>query len=165
MVTLDGSKLSEYAITPAATIAHAMDAQLVLLRVVVPLQVWAPFVDIEPQYSITEERLEAETSAYLRETEASLRQRYPGLRTTTAVASGPVAESIIDWAKIHDVDLIVMSSHGRSGFSRWVYGSVAEKVLRGATFCSTLVVRETIHDARKAYAQPDTGFDADIVSK
>jgi nucleotide-binding universal stress UspA family protein len=46
----------------------------------------------------------------------------------------------MDYAAREDIDLIVMSSHGRSGISRWVYGSVAEKVLRGVC-CATMVVR------------------------
>jgi nucleotide-binding universal stress UspA family protein len=56
------------------------------------------------------------------------------------VLAGPVAEAIVDFAKVNHIDLIVMSTHGRSGLSRWVYGSVAEKVLRGA-HCPTLIVR------------------------
>ncbi|MFW6184689.1 MAG: universal stress protein [Chloroflexota bacterium] len=64
-----------------------------------------------------------------------------GLNVRVEVLSGAVAESIIDFAMSNQVDLIVMSSHGRSGIGRWVYGSVAEKVLRGAKCCSTLIVR------------------------
>jgi nucleotide-binding universal stress UspA family protein len=56
------------------------------------------------------------------------------------VATGSVAESIIDIADELLVDLIVMSSHGRSGIGRWVFGSETEKTLRGA-HCTTLVIR------------------------
>jgi hypothetical protein len=45
---------------------------------------------------------------------------------------GLAAETIIDYARHHPIDLIVMATHGRSGLQRWVYGSVADKVLRGA---------------------------------
>ena len=55
-------------------------------------------------------------------------------------ASDTVAVLILDYATQNGVDLIVMSSHGRSGAGRWVHGSVADKVLRGAS-CATLIVR------------------------
>jgi nucleotide-binding universal stress UspA family protein len=55
-------------------------------------------------------------------------------------ASYPVAELILDYATDNGIDLIVMSSHGRSGVRRWVHGSVTEKVLRGAS-CATLIIR------------------------
>jgi nucleotide-binding universal stress UspA family protein len=51
-----------------------------------------------------------------------------------------VARQILDYSAVHDVDLIVMSSHGYTGVRRWARGSVAEKVLNGCC-CATLVVR------------------------
>jgi nucleotide-binding universal stress UspA family protein len=57
-----------------------------------------------------------------------------------SIVAGLAAESIIDIADSQHVDLIVMCSHGRSGFERWIFGSVAEKVLRG-TNCVTLVIQ------------------------
>jgi nucleotide-binding universal stress UspA family protein len=56
------------------------------------------------------------------------------------VAKATVAEAIIDYATQNNIDLIAMSSHGRTGLKRWVYGSVTEKVLRGAC-CATMIVR------------------------
>jgi nucleotide-binding universal stress UspA family protein len=50
-----------------------------------------------------------------------------------------VAELILDYATDSGIDLIGMSSHGRSGVRRWVHGSVTEKVLRGAS-CATLII-------------------------
>ena len=49
-----------------------------------------------------------------------------------AVEPGAIADTIIDFARDAGVDCIVMSTHGRSGLGRWVYGSVADRVLRGA---------------------------------
>jgi K+-sensing histidine kinase KdpD len=66
------------------------------------------------------------------------------------VLTGPVAESIIDYAKENNIDLIIISSHGRSGLGRWVYGSIAEKVLRGARCCSTWLVRPTVSESAAA---------------
>jgi nucleotide-binding universal stress UspA family protein len=53
---------------------------------------------------------------------------------------GDVADAIVSYADAQHVDLIVMSSHGRSGIGRWLHGSVAEKVLRGAN-CATVIIR------------------------
>jgi nucleotide-binding universal stress UspA family protein len=77
---------------------------------------------------------------YLKNVQARLRHDHPTLVVAIAVLAGPVAETIIDYAREQGVELIVMSSHGRSGLSRWVYGSVADKVLRGAD-CPTLIIR------------------------
>jgi nucleotide-binding universal stress UspA family protein len=54
-------------------------------------------------------------------------------KVETSVWYGPPAEAIIEAARVRAIDLIVMSSHGRSGLGRLVLGSVAETVLRGTT--------------------------------
>ena len=46
------------------------------------------------------------------------------------VLEGSVAETLAAWAEQNDVDLIIIASHGRSGVSRWVMGSVADRILR-----------------------------------
>jgi len=52
-----------------------------------------------------------------------------GINASSAVQVGDPAETILDFAADHHVDLIVMSTHGRTGVQRFMYGSVAEKVL------------------------------------
>lgn len=56
-----------------------------------------------------------------------------GIPVDPVVRLGDPASEILDASVRHDIDLIAMSTHGRSGISRWVFGSVTEKVLRGAT--------------------------------
>jgi nucleotide-binding universal stress UspA family protein len=53
-----------------------------------------------------------------------------GIRADIALAEGKPAEAILEYVSTHTIDLILMASHGRSGLSRWAFGSVAEKVLR-----------------------------------
>jgi nucleotide-binding universal stress UspA family protein len=65
-----------------------------------------------------------------------------GAYTRVAVAFGRPAEQIVEFAEEHEMDLIVLSTHGRSGLSRWIFGSVAEKVLRG-THLPLFLVRPT----------------------
>jgi nucleotide-binding universal stress UspA family protein len=61
------------------------------------------------------------------------------------VRPGPPAETIIDYVNRHPTDLIVMSSHGRSGLRRWVVGSVADEVLRAADVPVRLVCAHSRH--------------------
>jgi nucleotide-binding universal stress UspA family protein len=56
-----------------------------------------------------------------------------GIQTGITVLMGEAAEQIVDFAGKEQADLIVMASHGRSGFSRWTMGSVAEKVFHGSS--------------------------------
>ena len=60
-------------------------------------------------------------------------------RTETHVWYGPAAAAIVDAARVHGADAIVMSTHGRSGLGRLVFGSVAEAVLRGTTLPILLI--------------------------
>ena len=53
-------------------------------------------------------------------------------RVKTMVIKGNVAESIANYAQKNNVDLIIIATHGRSGVSRWVWGSVADRVLRSS---------------------------------
>jgi nucleotide-binding universal stress UspA family protein len=142
LVTLDGSELAERALEPAVMLARTTGAELVLLRVVLPIYLWAPFMEIQPELDVARTRHERASVAYLAEIKERLLAQYPELEIETMVLNGPVAETIVDFAVNEKIDLIVMSSHGRSGISRWVYGSVAEKVLQGARCCSTLLVRD-----------------------
>jgi nucleotide-binding universal stress UspA family protein len=66
------------------------------------------------------------------------------LKCRYLVLEGFVPEAILKAAETEAVDLIVMSTHGRSGLSRWVYGSVAAKVLQAAP-CPIFLVRAKNH--------------------
>jgi nucleotide-binding universal stress UspA family protein len=57
------------------------------------------------------------------------------------VASGDPAQAIVQVAQVHDVDLIVMGSHGHTGLHRLVLGSVSEKVVRHAS-CAVLTIKD-----------------------
>ena len=140
LVPMDGSTLSENAISPAVALASAFDMGILLLRV-------SPTIhsELEPMSSRSMfERLEARASdealTYLQGVQASLiQERIP---VDIKSVQGLAAAAIVDCARNHQIDLIVMSSHGRSGIGLWLMGSVTEKVLRKAS-CSTLVVRPT----------------------
>jgi nucleotide-binding universal stress UspA family protein len=129
LVTLDGSDLAE-AILPFITeIAGPLDVEVVLLRVVphIPPQIvegtrHAVFEDVEGRL--------AEATEYLRPLAARLTAR--GLRARTEVRHGDAVTQIIECAKAVGADLIAMTTHGRGGLGRLLFGSVAEAVLRHA---------------------------------
>jgi nucleotide-binding universal stress UspA family protein len=139
LVPLDGSELAERALPHALDLARCHGRRLSLVRIgLSQLYAYSPAGD-GPLYS--EDVLQADQQAaveYLVRVKARLASA--DVDVTTEVLSGAVAETLIEYACDKGVDLIVMSTHGRSGLSRWVFGSVADKVLRGA-HCPTLIVR------------------------
>ena len=72
----------------------------------------------------------ANARQYLQMTAERLRET--GIRVDYAIEVGDAATAIVEYAREQSVDLIVMSTHGRSGLGRWVYGSVADRVLRSS---------------------------------
>lgn len=64
----------------------------------------------------------------------------------TVIGKGDAAEAIVETAKEHNIDHIVMGSHGRSGLSRIVVGSVAEDVIRSSPVSVTISRSESTHD-------------------
>lgn len=133
LVPLDGSRLAEAALVEAIQLSGA-GAALVLLRAAEAT--WRPMDDVtRAQVAVVRE---AET--YL--SAAAERARNAGvIDVETSVWYGPPGEAIVEAARLYGIDLIVMSSHGRSGLGRLVLGSVAETVLRG-TRTPILLVRD-----------------------
>jgi nucleotide-binding universal stress UspA family protein len=139
LVPLDGSVLAEQALAPASRVAERFGSTLLLLRVVTPERS-APglqHLTLRPETvtAIPPRPLLEEAEAYL----AGLRLPTPGLPIETEVVAGAAPEMIILTAAESGADLIVMSTHGRAGLIRLLYGSVAEAVLRGATVPVLLV--------------------------
>ncbi len=138
LVPLDGSKLAEQAI-PYATELCKGSTEVTLFQVVhLPLNLAAPDVNIATPLPDPQELLQ-EALDYLEGLAGSLREDGINVKTA-AVERDVVAEAIVDYAKEHNSDLIVMTTHGRSGLSRLVFGSVAESVLRHAP-CPVLLIR------------------------
>ena len=136
LVTLDGSEFSERALPYSIELAQKLSAELELIWVLQPTIVMSDFG------ATTYENLfymeEKQATQYLRAQQHEIQQK--GVKVHYKLMQGSVADVIINQAKTDDVDLIVMSTHGRSGFSRWIYGSVATKVLQHAP-CPVFLVR------------------------
>jgi nucleotide-binding universal stress UspA family protein len=135
MVPLDGSDLAECVMPHVEAIISAFKSkEVVLVRVVNPVQLPAS-VPAQGEFGFTEkDRHQLETNrkktaqAYLEKIADSLNSSGTVFKFT--VLEGNPANMLADYAKESGVDLIVIASHGRSGISRWVMGSVAERIVR-----------------------------------
>lgn len=125
LVPLDGSPLAEGALARVVELAADRPQTSVVLLRATEASALAEFHPIQAQVAAVEE-----AQGYLDAVAARLRSQ--GLKTvTTSVWYGTPAASIVEAAAVGGVDLIVMSTHGRSGLGRLIMGSVAESVLRG----------------------------------
>jgi universal stress protein A len=135
LVPVDFSPCSKKALQYAIPFAQQFDAELTLLYV---LQPNPPMLEMAP---VETENVRDAT----RELEA-LRGTVPAaIRAGAVVRTGQPHFEIIEVAKQSGSDLIILSTHGRSGFERVLLGSTAEKVIRHA-HCPVLVVREHEHE-------------------
>jgi nucleotide-binding universal stress UspA family protein len=129
LVPLDGSELAEKALVEAEQLARVLGSEIILFEVV-------PFMPIygSPELEtplIVDEKQKESVEAYLAKVAGGLKQK--GFNVSSMVKTGQqVALEIIDFAKERGVDLIIMCTHGRSGITRWVLGSVTLKVLTRA---------------------------------
>jgi nucleotide-binding universal stress UspA family protein len=135
LVPLDGSQLSECSLEHAKTIAIGCQvSEVVLLRVVTPLSpyvVGTLAVSGEAILRAAELRNQTEVKDYLKKVGDDLRKA--DIVVQVVSLDGSPAEEILDYAQNNEVDMIIMTTHGRSGPSRWLIGSVADKVIRNAT--------------------------------
>ena len=137
MVPLDGSDLAECVMPHVEAITTGCKiTNVVFVRVVNPVQLPAS-VPARGDFGFSEnERQELEgqrkqtADTYLKKMVGKTRLEGAGL--SYEVLEGKVADTLAHWAEKNGVDLIVIASHGRSGISRWVMGSVADRVLRSA---------------------------------
>ena len=127
LVPLDGSIVAEGIIPFVLEIAGPLDMEVVLLRVLLPIR---PSVIEGTRYVELEdaEKRRAEAEEYL--TSIAVELRAKGVKTTTMVRRGEPDGEILAGAREAGADLIAMTTHGRSGLGRLLFGSVAEAVLR-----------------------------------
>jgi len=138
MIPLDGSELAEAAIDPAMAIAKSMGSEVVLFRVAQRIPRTQKLAEMPDVYDDVVAATYREAQDYLEAVQKKL--DYDEVSIEYRPASEGIARQILNYAADKQVDMIVMSSHGRTGVDRWVHGSVTRKVLTGCT-CSTLVVR------------------------
>jgi nucleotide-binding universal stress UspA family protein len=129
LVPLDGSELAEVVLPHVKEmVAGHGEANVVLLRIVEPLPAGTPpAVDFE----VVQKAGVKEAEKYLARIQAKLNKE--GLNVEVEVLTGRPAETITDFVRREKVDLIALATHGRSGVSRWVFGSVADRLVRSSS--------------------------------
>ena len=129
LVPLDGSPIAETVIPFILEIAGPLDMEVVLLRVVEPI----PPIALEGSRHIEAEDVElrrTDAEEYLAPIAVELRNK--GVRVESRVRRGNAVDQIVAAAREAGADLIAMSTHGRGGLGRLMFGSVAQAVLRQA---------------------------------
>jgi nucleotide-binding universal stress UspA family protein len=139
LVPLDGSELAESVLPHVKAIAKCCNVAEVILLQVVELSPALRAADVNVR-AFQEASVKA-GKEYLSTIEAQLRSE--GLNVRSEVLAGAVpAATIADFMQQNGVDFVTITTHGRSGISRWVFGSVAEKLLRCCGI-PILVIRPT----------------------
>ena len=131
MVPLDGSELAEAALPYAEDLAKALSLEVVIVRAVNVGGFYAPYTYYP---TIGPEKMETEVQElaiqYIRNAAEELRTK--GVDTDWKLVKGPYAEAIVELAQKTPQDIIVMATHGRSGVTRWILGSITEGVVRAS---------------------------------
>lgn len=132
LIPTDGSALSAQAANAGVSFARSVGAEVVALYVGQPFAATIGFDGMAAAYAITDEDYEKASAEQAKKFLQAVvdRAETAGVKVTSeSVTNFNVADGIVDAAKSHNCDLIFMGSHGRSGLSRLLLGSVTAKVL------------------------------------
>jgi nucleotide-binding universal stress UspA family protein len=134
VVPLDGALGSEATLPHAAQLSRATGAPIELLHVTPESGVEADDSKLRNWHQRERRRIESEFDA--------IEKGEPRLAFTRVFEEGDPATRILERVEKEPASIIAMGSHGRTGFSRWMFGSVSEKVLQAAR-CPVLIARHT----------------------
>ena len=143
LVPLDGSKLAEVVLAYVQELARRFDSEVTLIQVIAPLSKLVAETmpaGLEPTGAAASIGLEAAAEALKAEREDARsylqgvagRLKAQKIKVSAEVVEGRAGDTIVEYAHHHGMDLIAMSTHGRSGLLRLVFGSVADQILRQA---------------------------------
>ena len=132
LVPLDGSALAECVLPHVEVLVRGCQAKsVVFIRVVEPFhQPTGDYVMDPDQVKKIEAEQKQAAEAYLQK--ISAKASLAGAAVKTEAPYGVPAEKLAEYASKNQIDLIVIATHGRSGVSKWVWGSVADRILRSA---------------------------------
>ena len=130
LAPLDGSELAEAVLPYVESLAQAMPLKVTLVKVLRLDASTSAYLEgmTYPTDARIQAEVEKESTEYLGEVASTLSGK--GVEVDTSVVLGTPASAIADLAHEHDYDIIAMATHGRSGISRWVLGSVTETLVR-----------------------------------
>ncbi len=117
----------------ASLLAKSNDAEIIYYFAYQPAVPYAShaYMDLEKEARDAKRKLE------------EIKPTVEGVRASWVVQVGPPVSEVVEYANENDIDLIVMGTHGRTGFKRAVLGSVAESVIRKAN-CPVLALKEPV---------------------
>ncbi len=140
LLPTDFSGCANYALPYAAAIARATKAQIICVHVVEPVVPAVGYTGLADPMPIADISEQLEDSAERQLPKLAECEECTGLNVEEVIVHGDAAAEIVRVASEQEVDLIVISSHGRTGFGRIIFGSTAESVVRHAS-CPVLVVK------------------------
>lgn len=152
LLPTDFSGCANYALLYAASIARATQAQIICVHVVEPVVPAVGYTGLAEPMPIADISEQLEDSAERQLPKLAECEECLGLNVEEVIVHGDAAAEIVRVASEQEADLIVISSHGRTGLGRMIFGSTAESVVRHAT-CPVLVVKpppeEETEDSRQ----------------
>ena len=140
LLPTDFSGCANYALPYAAAIARATKAQIICVHVVEPVVPAVGYTGLADPMPIADISEQLEESAERQLPKLAECEECTGINVEEVIVHGDAAAEIVRVASEQEVDLIVISSHGRTGFGRIIFGSTAESVVRHAS-CPVLVVK------------------------
>jgi nucleotide-binding universal stress UspA family protein len=140
LLPTDFSGCANYALSYAAAIARAVDATVICVNVVEPIVPAVGYSGMAEAMPIAEMSEQMEESAERELPDVMSCEELRGLKVEEVIGHGDAAAEIVRVADEQGADLIVISSHGRTGLGRIIFGSTAEAVVRHAR-CPVLVVK------------------------
>jgi len=135
LLPLDGSHLAEQALPHAAALAETFQAELILLKVLPPIP--GKLHLYHEALRIAEEGRHEMAGKYLDRVALSIQER--DIQIRVEIIDGHPHSEIAKFAERENIDLIVICTRGQSGLSRWLMGSVADRVARGVNVPVLLV--------------------------
>ena len=145
LLPTDFSDCGNYALSYAASLARTFGASIICVHVIEPMVPTVGYSGMTEPLPIADITDQLEDSAERELPKLAEREEVAGLKVEEMIVHGEAASEIVRVAKERNVDLIVVSSHGRTGLGRILFGSTAEAVVRHAS-CPVLVVKPSQAD-------------------
>jgi nucleotide-binding universal stress UspA family protein len=140
LLPTDFSECSNYALSYAASLARTFGASIICIHVIEPMVPTVGYSGMTEPLPIADITEQLEDSAERELPKIAECEECAGLEVEELIVHGEAASEIVRVAKDRKVDLIVVSSHGRTGLGRILFGSTAEAIVRHAS-CPVLVVK------------------------
>jgi nucleotide-binding universal stress UspA family protein len=140
LLPTDFSDCGNYALSYAASLARTFGASIICVHVIEPMVPTVGYSGMTEALPIADITDQLEYSAERELPKLAEREECAGLEVEQMIVHGEAASEIVRVAKERNVDLIVVSSHGRTGLGRILFGSTAEAIVRHAS-CPVLVVK------------------------